>query len=54
MAKIHEEIIIVKISKLVRDDDSTGKLATAELVEALQTVAQELAGSGTIVEVEHA
>lgn len=52
MAKIQEEVIIVKLSKLVRDGDSGDRIATQDLAESLQAVAQELAGSGIIVEVE--
>lgn len=54
MAKIHEEIVIVKFSKLVRETDSAGSVATLDLVESLQAVAEELAGTGVIVEVERA
>jgi hypothetical protein len=54
MAKIHEEIIIIKISKLVKDTDAAGTIATPELVDSLQAVAEELVGSGTIVEVDRA
>lgn len=54
MAKIHEEIVIVKFSKLVRETDNPGSIATADLVESLQAVAEELAGAGVIVETERA
>lgn len=54
MAKIQEEIIIVKFSKLVRETDQNSTVTTADLVESLQAVAEELVGSGIIVEVERA
>jgi hypothetical protein len=52
MAKIHEEILTVKLSCLVRDSGDEPVLSTAELADALVTVAEELAGKGVIVEVE--
>lgn len=52
MAKIHEEVVVLKLSKLVRDGDDAGSLVNTDLVEALQTVAQELVGTAVIVEIE--
>ena len=55
MAKIHEEVIVIKLSKLVRDSDGTEQyIANNDLCDAIQTVAQELTGSGVVVEVERA
>lgn len=54
MAKIHEEVIVIKISKLVKDQESPELVASDELVEALTSVAEELAGSSVVVEVERA
>ena len=55
MAKIHEEIVVIKLSKLVKENsDAPGIVATNELCEALQAVAEELAGAGVVVEVEQA
>ena len=54
MAKIHEEVLVIKFSKLVRNSDDASSVATAELVDALQAVAEELAGSGVIIEIEAA
>jgi hypothetical protein len=53
MAKIIEEIIIIKLSKLVKDDGVAG-IVTSELQSALEQVAQELVGDSVIVEVEKA
>ena len=52
MAKIHEEIIVIKISKLVKNGESAATLANPEVIEALASVAEELCGAGAIVEVE--
>ena len=54
MAKIHEEIIVIKLSKLVRNDQGAGTLAGEETVQALEAVVQELVGSDIIVEIERA
>tara|TARA_R110000868_G_scaffold290953_6_gene551216 strand:- start:3295 stop:3456 length:162 start_codon:yes stop_codon:yes gene_type:complete len=50
MAKIVESVIVIKLSKLVKNDDDTG-IDTADLVDALEQVAQGLVGSEIIVEV---
>jgi hypothetical protein len=54
MAKIHEEIIIIKLSKLVKDSDADTTIASDEVVAAISSVAEELAGTGVIVEAERA
>jgi hypothetical protein len=56
MARIHEEVIIIKLSKLVKDNEDVqdGSLSSIETITALEQVAQELVGSGTIVEIEKA
>ena len=54
MAKIHEEIVVIKLSKLVRDTDPGTEIATTDIVTALQSVAEELAGTGVVVEAERA
>jgi hypothetical protein len=51
MAKIHEEIVVIKLSKLVKDSDSVEPIASEEIVSALASVAEELAGHGVVVEV---
>jgi hypothetical protein len=53
MAKIVEEIVIIKLSKLVKDDVVSG-IVTDDLQTALEQVAQELVGDSVIVEVEKA
>jgi hypothetical protein len=54
MAKIHEEIVVIKLSKLVRDSDAGSEIATPDIVAALQSVAEELAGAGVVVEADKA
>lgn len=55
MAKIVEDIIVIKFSKLAKDGDPDGAgVVNADIQVALEQVAQELAGQGVIVEVERA
>ena len=55
MAKIHEEIVVIKLSKLIKENHGDpGLVSTHELCDALQAVAEELAGPGVVVEVERA
>lgn len=52
MAKIVEDVIIVKFSKIVKDSDvSAGELINTDIQQALEQVAQELAGDSVVVEV---
>ena len=54
MAKIQEEIVVIKLSKLIRDDAPVEAIATDDIVVALQSVAEELAGAGVVVEADRA
>jgi hypothetical protein len=54
MAQIHEELVVIKFSKLIKDGDSAQSVATDDITAALEQVAAELAGAGVIVEVERA
>ena len=56
MARIYEEVVIIKLSKLVKDDMevATGTLASDTTIAALEQVTQELVGDGVIVEIERA
>jgi hypothetical protein len=52
MAKIHEEVVVIKLSKLVKDDETVDNIATSDIVAALEQVAQELVGTGAVVEAQ--
>jgi hypothetical protein len=53
MAKIVEDIIIIKFSKIAKDaDPDVVSIATDEIQDQLEQIAQELVGDGFIVEVE--
>lgn len=52
MAKLQEEIIVVKVSKLLKDGDSETPILTEETINSLEAVVQELAGAGALVEIQ--
>jgi hypothetical protein len=55
MAKIVEDVIVIKFSKIVKDNDSDPVPAvTNENITTLEQVAQELVGSNVVVEVQRA
>ena len=54
MAKIHTEIVVIKLSKLIRDDTAAEPIASDDIITSLQQVAEELAGTSVIVEAERA
>jgi hypothetical protein len=51
MAKLHEEIIVVKISKLLKDTEEPQPIMGPETVASLEAVVQELAGQSVLVEI---
>lgn len=51
MAKIYEESVVIKLSKLIKDNEVTPMIATEEVVTALEQVAQELVGEHVIAEI---
>jgi hypothetical protein len=53
MAKIVEDILIIKFSKIVKDSNTDPQpVVTNEVIGALEQVAQELVGDAVIVEIE--
>jgi hypothetical protein len=51
MAKINEQVIVIRLSKLVRDNDpDSTQIAGAEIQQSLEQVVQELVGESVIVE----
>jgi hypothetical protein len=55
MAKIIEDVIVIKFSKIVKDSESeSSPIAGQDVQQALEQVAQELVGSGVVVEIERA
>ena len=55
MAKIIEDVIVIKFSKIVRENDTDPAPAvTNEHLASLVDIAQELVGSSVVVEIERA
>lgn len=53
MAKIHEEVVVIKLSKLIKEKDGAEQsIVNSDICDALQAVAEELAGAGVVVEIE--
>ena len=52
MAKIQEEIVVVKVSRLLRDSDAADTAILGDSsIESLEVVIQELAGENVLVEI---
>jgi hypothetical protein len=57
MAKLHEEIVVIKVSTMLRDDvTATPVILTDEVIQNLEVVIEELTGGkgNTLVEVQKA
>jgi hypothetical protein len=55
MAKVHEEVIVITVSKLVKNDETTpAEIVNEDVITALGSVAEELLGNGVVVEVNKA
>lgn len=52
MAKINSQTLVITVSQLVKDSDPTSPLLSEEVVAQLEAVVAELAGSGTLVEIQ--
>ncbi len=50
MAKMHEEMVVIKVSELLKDDADENEIIDAELIENLEAVIQELVGDSKLVE----
>lgn len=50
MAKIVEDVVVIKFSKIVKDNDKDNLEIGVETLAALEQVAQELVGEGIVVE----
>lgn len=53
MATLHEEVIVIKLSTLVKDGVEGSNVVSDELISTLTTVAEELLGAGVVVEIEN-
>ena len=51
MAKLNEEMIVIKVSELLRDNDEVTKILDDDMVTNLEAVIQEIDGTGKLVEI---
>lgn len=51
MAKIHEELVVVKLSKLYKDSNSANDILNEEIVASLEAIVQEVVGNDVVVEI---
>jgi len=54
MAKIQEEVLVIKVSKLLKDSDTESPVLTEDVTTSLEAVVSELAGAGALVEIQKA
>lgn len=54
MAKIQEKVLVIKLSKLLKDTDQETAILDDDTLTQLYAVMQELAGAGVLVEMEEA
>lgn len=56
MAILHEEVVVIKVSKLIKDSDvnNTNSILNDEVVQSLDAIVQELVGQSVLVEIEKA
>ena len=52
MAKLQEEVVVIKVSKLLKDNEAETTILNTDTVTSLEAVVQELAGANTLVEIQ--
>lgn len=53
MAKIHEETVVIRLSKLIKNsDEEISSLTSEDFSSNLEAIVQELVGDTVVVEVE--
>ena len=54
MAHMNSDVIVVKISELLRDDQPDRDLVNEDTKTAMQEVIRELVGGNVLIEIDHA
>jgi hypothetical protein len=52
VAKLQEEVVVIKVSKLLKDNETENVVLTVDTITSLEAVIQELAGANTLVEIQ--
>lgn len=51
MAKLNEEMVVIKVSELLKDDADADTILSDDMLEGVEAVVQELVGAGKLVEI---
>ena len=51
MAKLNEDMVVIKVSELLKDSDPQRKILDQDIVSTIEAAVQELVGSGKLVEI---
>ena len=51
MAKLNEDMVVIKVSELLKDSDDDRKILNHEIVSTIEAAVQELVGAGKLVEI---
>ena len=51
MAKLNEDMVVIKVSELLKDSDSQRKILDQDIVNTIEAAVQELVGAGKLVEI---
>lgn len=51
MAKLNEDMVVIKVSELLKDSDEGRKILDQEIVSTIEAAVQELVGPGKLVEI---
>tara|TARA_A100001015_G_C14697515_1_gene596948 strand:+ start:137 stop:322 length:186 start_codon:yes stop_codon:yes gene_type:complete len=51
MAKLNEQMLVIKVSELLKDSQQANEILSTDLIGQLEQVIAELAGPGKVVEI---
>ena len=51
MAKLNEDMVVIKVSELLKDSDPQRKILDKDIVSTIEAAVQELVGAGKLVEI---
>ena len=51
MAKLNEDMVVIKVSELLKDSDPQRKILDQDIVNTIEAAVQELVGAGKLVEI---
>ena len=51
MAKLNEQILVIKVSELLKDNQDANQILDADTINSIEQVVQELVGPGKLVEI---